>query len=183
VKRNLVSKNLVPKKKKGALSKVFYPKEFLRKALPKGFWKKDLLNNKFGIKRECLRAITTAKAINGRKIKASIYRTITEYESKYKSLIDEGLSKSKAYNEAVNEEVLVKQRIENAVLYDEVQELKEEHAGGSYRWLPSSSGKARPQHQLLYGKIFKVGCGDSNGNMPGEDYGCRCGLEFLGKEK
>ena len=177
------------KKKKNRLSKAFYPKEFLKKVLPKGFWRKELLN-KFEIKKEYLRALTTSKAINGRKIKASIYRTIAEYENKYKSLIvaaGGNLTKSKAYNEAYNEavkeEALVKQRIENAVVYDEVQELKKEHAGANYRWLPSDAQKARPQHQLLYGKIFKVGEGDSNGNMPGEDYGCRCGLEFLDEEK
>ena len=36
-----------------------------------------------------------------------------------------------------------------------------------------------PEHQLLYGKIFKVGEGDKNGNMPCERYGCKCGIEWL----
>jgi uncharacterized protein YunC (DUF1805 family) len=35
------------------------------------------------------------------------------------------------------------------------------------------------QHQLLYGKKFKVGTGDKEGNMPGERWGCMCGMKIL----
>ena len=76
-------------------------------------------------------------------------------------------------------EVLLKDRIENLVLWNEVQNLKKEHEGQFYRWLPSSSKIPDPEHQLLYGKIFKVGEGDKEGNMPSERYGCKCGIQFL----
>ena len=52
-----------------------------------------------------------------------------------------------------------------------------------YRWLPSDAKNPDPEHQLLYGKIFRVGEGDKEGNMPGERYGCRCGIEWLTDEE
>ena len=51
-----------------------------------------------------------------------------------------------------------------------------------YRWMPSDAKNPDPEHQLLYGKIFRVGEGDKEGNMPGERYGCRCGIEWLDSE-
>ena len=63
-----------------------------------------------------------------------------------------------------------------------MQEEKQAHKGEFYRWLPSNAQNPDPEHQLLYGKIFRVGEGDKEGNMPGERYGCRCGIEWLKDE-
>ena len=49
--------------------------------------------------------------------------------------------------------------------------------------MPSDAKNPDPEHQLLYGKIFRVGEGDKDGNMPGERYGCRCGIEWLSESK
>ncbi len=81
--------------------------------------------------------------------------------------------------QAVNGGALLKQRIINAVIYDGVQTQKQAHEGQFYRWLPSDAQNPDPEHQLLYGKVFRVGTGDKDGNMPGERYGCRCGIEWL----
>ena len=40
----------------------------------------------------------------------------------------------------------------------------------------ANCSEPRPQHQLLYGEIRKVG----DGEFPNEDYGCKCGAYFLG---
>ena len=64
-----------------------------------------------------------------------------------------------------------------------IQDLKAQHKGEFYRWMPSSAENPDPQHGLLYGKIFRVGEGDKEGNMPGERYGCQCGIEWLGEEE
>ena len=65
------------------------------------------------------------------------------------------------------------------ITYNEVQALKKEHKGKRYRWLPSGALNPDPEHQLLYGQIFNVGEGDKDGNMPGERYGCQCGIEWI----
>ena len=77
------------------------------------------------------------------------------------------------------DEKLLKNRIANLVIYEEMQHQKQEHKGQRYRWLPSSAKEPEPEHQLLYGKIFNYGEGDADGNMPAERYGCQCGIEWL----
>ena len=168
------------------MSVIFDQKAYLKKVLPSGFKSQRILTNDLGVRKAVLSSLTTAKAINGREIKNSIYKTVDHYKDKYETLRDGGLNRKDAKTEAVNDESLLKQRIYNTLVYDEVQALKEEHAGELYKWLPSDAETPDPQHQLLYGKIFRVGEGDKDGLMPGERYGCRCGIEFLGntdKEK
>lgn len=99
-------------------------------------------------------------------------------EARWDDLLDK-LQLVQNEREEIADEKLLKQRLQGLVLYNEVERQKEEHAGEYYRWLPSESKVPDPEHQLLYGKIFKVGEGDKNGNMPCERYGCKCGIEWL----
>ena len=161
------------------MSLKFDPKAYLKKVLPKGFEDRKILTNDLNVKQTVLSSLTRAKAINGREIKSSIYNTAEQYKDKYERLRADGLKKSEAVNEAINNEALLKQRIYNTLIYDEVQELKKQFAGWYYTWLPSDAEEPDPEHALLYGKIFKVGEGDKNGFMPGERWGCQCGIEFI----
>lgn len=128
-------------------------------------------------KKSIERAIVQSTAVTGRELKATYKNTIEQYTAKMDLLKDEGV---RAYKrEAVNGEALLKNRIAGLVIYNEVQEQKKEHKGKKYRWIPSSAQEPDPEHQLLYGQIFKDGEGDKDGNMPGERYGCQCGIEWL----
>ena len=89
------------------------------------------------------------------------------------------MPKAKAVHIAKEKESLLKQRLENLVVFSEVTRLKKKNKGKYYKWLPSGADEPSPQHQLLYGKTFLVGEGDEDGNMPGERYGCQCGMEIL----
>ncbi|MDR0675555.1 MAG: phage head morphogenesis protein [Elusimicrobiota bacterium] len=103
-----------------------------------------------------------------------------EFIEKYRSKIN-GLEpeKKKELLESIKGEKLLKHRIENAIRYEEVQRIKAENEGRKYMWISSSAENPDPLHQLLYGRIFLVGEGDSEGNMPGERYGCQCDLRFV----
>lgn len=157
----------------------FYPDRFLKQVMPKSFYSQNLVDKDFDLKKNALKAINRARTITGRPIDTTVYNVLSQYEQKYKGLIAEGESSTQAFNEAVNNSALLRQRIEQAVVYDEIQNLKTQHAGEFYRWLPSSAANPDPEHQLLYGKIFRVGDGDKNHNMPGERYGCQCGIEWI----
>lgn len=54
-------------------------------------------------------------------------------------------------------------------------EIKDRYEGEFYIWLPSDAEEPDPEHQLNYGKKFQVG----EGEMPGDRFGCRCGMEIL----
>lgn len=156
---------------------IFNPNRFLRLVFPKDFFKGKILNSDLELKQLTLQAILKATTLTKRKVEATVYKVVDNYEKKIQTLKKEGVRAYKA--EALNNEVLLKDRLENLVLWNEVQNLKEEHEGEFYRWLPSSAETPDPEHQLLYGKIFKVGEGDKEGNMPAERYGCKCGMEIL----
>lgn len=156
---------------------IFNPVQYLKTLFGEGFFKGRLLNSDLELKQLALQSILKATNLSKREVEATVYKVVDNYEEKMKKLKKEKVRAFKA--KALNNEVLLKDRIENLVLWNEVQHLKEEHQGQYYRWLPSSSKIPDPEHQLLYGKIFKVGEGDKEGNMPSERYGCKCGIQFL----
>lgn len=156
------------------IENLWLPAAYLKRVLPAGFFKERLLGKKFSIKRTFLRALVTAAELDEQELKDSYARTIKFYREKEKKLEDEEVKNPE--KKAVNNEKLLKSRVENLVVYSESQRLKDEHRGEYYIWLPSSSKEPRPQHQLLYGEIRKVG----DGEFPNEDYGCKCGAYFLG---
>lgn len=156
---------------------IFNPVQYLKTLFGAGFFKGRLLNSDLELKQLALQSILKATNLSKREVEATVYKVVDNYEEKMKKLKKEKVRAFKA--KALNNEVLLKDRIENLVLWNEVQHLKEEHQGQYYRWLPSSSKIPDPEHQLLYGKIFKVGEGDKEGNMPSERYGCKCGIQFL----
>ena len=156
------------------IENLWLPAAYLKRVLPAGFFKERLLGKKFSIKRTFLRALVTAAELDEQELKDSYARTIKFYREKEKKLEAEEVKNPE--KKAVNNEKLLKSRVENLVVYSESKKLKDEHKGEYYIWLPSSSKEPRPQHQLLYGEIRKVG----DGEFPNEDYGCKCGAYFLG---
>ena len=156
-----------------------YPETILEKSLPKNFFEQNLLTKDFSLKKKAMQALILATTASKREINSSVLKVADIYQRKIDDLTDEGLPKTKATVIAKAGESLLKQRIAGLVIFDAVQQIKEENEGEKYRWLPSSSENPDPQHQLLYGKIFDVGEGDEEGNMPMERYGCNCGIEIL----
>lgn len=153
--------------------KFFFPDQFLRKALPAGFWTRNILTRDLDPKKAVMRTIVSATVVSQRDLNKTYARALDFYDNKIEKLKDEGVRAYKS--QALDKERLLKSRIANLVIYNEVQELKKEHKGRRYRWLPSGAKEPRPEHQLRYGMIFTAG----DGEMPGEAYGCQCGIEWL----
>lgn len=70
-------------------------------------------------------------------------------------------------------------RLVHNVIGHIAEEIKDTYKGERYKWIPSSADEADPEHQLLYGKTLPIDEGDNEGNLPGERYGCQCGMEIL----
>lgn len=155
------------------MTKLFLPEQFVTSILPKGFFRRRMLGRKFSVKRELLRALVTATTLSKREIKESLSKVVEFYEKKVERLKEDGIKNP--VSTAVNNEKLLKSRVENLVVWNESQQLKSEYKNQKYIWLPSSSKEPRPEHQLRYGKTYTVG----DGIFPGEDYGCKCGALIL----
>lgn len=132
--------------------------------MPGGVVKNGLLYDNLSIKQRYMRALYKAAGKEGKALQKTIADTVAYYAKR---------------EEGIGTQALLSQRIENFLVWNKVQEEKQAHQGEFYRWLPSDAENPDPEHQLLYGKIFRVGEGDKEGNMPGERYGCRCGIEWL----
>jgi len=162
----------------------FYPDKFIKKVIPKGFFKENLLTGKdFSLKKKAMQGLILANVVDKKDLTKTVLNVAKVYKHKVDTLEDGGFPKVKANVLARGSEKLLKQRIESLIVYSEVLKLKADNKGSYYKWLPSGADEPSPQHQLLYGKTFLVGEGDEDGNMPGERYGCQCGMEILnGKE-
>ena len=159
----------------------FDPQTWLKRVFPKGIEKSGLLNDKLEIKKTYLKALVRATAVSQRKLTQEIYKTVDFYVEKEERLKAQGVKAFK--QEALNGQALLTERIKNFLVYSEVQAQKTAHKGRMYRWLPSSAKEPDPEHQLLYGKVFREGEGDKEGHMPGERWGCQCGIEWLDDEE
>lgn len=67
------------------------------------------------------------------------------------------------------------QRVQNEVVFQVANEIRDQYAGEFYTWLPSDAEEPDPEHQLNYGMEFQIG----DGEMPGDRFGCRCGMQIL----
>jgi hypothetical protein len=111
---------------------------------------------------------------------------LAEYDSSQYSNVKKLLSK-KNFDENITKKAVQMEKegkdyntyLASAEMYENIQKIKANYPNSYYIWLPSYSLKARPEHQILYDMKFKVGQGDVDGNMPGEAYGCKCGLRLI----
>lgn len=67
------------------------------------------------------------------------------------------------------------QRVQNEVVLQVSNEIRDRYGGEFYVWLPSDAEEPDPEHQLNYGKKFQIG----DGEQPGDRFGCRCGMQIL----
>ena len=161
------------------MAKIF-PETILKKSLPKDFFDGDLLKKKnLTLKQNAMQALILATSFSKREINSTVAKVADIYQQKIDDLSDEGIPKAKASVIAKSGEKLLKQRIAGLVIFDAVQQIKAENENDFYDWLPSASDTPDPEHALLYGKRFKVGEGDKEGNMPMERYGCNCGMRII----
>ncbi len=162
----------------------FMPDEFLDEVLPPKVWKKNFVSgnlDNLGVQKRIVKTLVAGSAISQKDLSATIDNVLVGYKRRGKMLSAAGV---KAYKTAViNDEVLLKQRVRDVVVSAQVKAETKKHRGGYYRWLPSSAENPDPEHQVLYGHVFRVGTGDKDGNMPGERWGCQCGIEWLAEDE
>lgn len=132
---------------------------------------KSLLKSNLSLKKAALNFVDKFDVINKTDVGRVALKTIKGYKQRVKedpSLIDEI---------SANPAQLI-QRVQNEVIFQIATDIKSKYEGEQYTWLPSDADEPDPEHQLNYGKVFTIG----DGEMPGDRYGCRCGMEILVKE-
>lgn len=106
--------------------------------------------------------------VSNAQIQRVALNALKVYKARFR---DKDISKTKAL---AGKKLLV-QRVQNAIVQSVSSEIKDKYSGEYYKWLPSDAVTPDPLHQLKYGKTFQIG----KGEMPGDRYGCRCGMQIL----
>ncbi len=145
------------------------PTKLLSKIAPKKKIKK-LLSSRVSLKKTALSFLNDVDFINKKRVTEVALKTIKSYRDRIKD--DKSLKP-----DLLDDPAQLIQRVQNEVILQIGAEIKGNYSGEKYEWLPSSAEIPDPEHQLNYGKVFTVG----DGEMPGERYGCMCGMNILVK--
>lgn len=167
------------------MSIVFDPKSMLKRIAPAAKLKR-MVNSRMGLKRTILANIGTDEIPIDNGTLAKVARdTLLGYKERIaKAVVDAGFERSAGTE--VKETILADpkqliQRVQNEVVFQVHQGIQKKYAGQRARWLPSDADEPRPEHQLNYGKEYIIGEG-IDGIEPGDEFGCKCGIEILTNE-
>lgn len=152
----------------------YEPKKILKKMASK---KKveELVTDKLTVNRAALNGVQSVGVLSKKQLEFVALNVIKKYREKAEALTEEGLTKSEAREEVLENKKLLLQRVNMAILWETTQKIKELYAGEKYRWLESTSEEKNKKHKRKVGKIFTIG----KGEMPQDNYGCKCGMEIL----
>lgn len=156
----------------------YHPRDLLEKAAP-DFLVKRLVKKNLTVNRAVLSILTKAEILTKKTLERVALKVLKSYRERYAEERSAGASKAEALTEATNENKLLVQRVQQEVVSEVAGEIKDGYRGERYIWLPSSAETPDPLHQLNYGKKFTVG----RGEMPGDRFGCQCGMRILVKEE
>lgn len=160
----------------------FLPDEMLKKLAPKKKVEK-LLSGKVTVKKAALSFLDDATFID----KASVLDVALKVAKNYKERIktakvdDSQTAADDLKTELVDDPKLMVQRVQNEIVFQVHDGIKKTYGGRMAVWLPSDADEPRPEHQLNYGMEYEIGVG-IDGVEPGDEYGCRCGVEIKGSE-
>jgi 1,6-anhydro-N-acetylmuramate kinase len=152
----------------------FHPAEMLRKIAPKRTVER-LVTQRLTLNRAAVTLLSKSEVLSKEKLETLAIKVIKDYRERFKEEQAAGASKVVALEEAVNGKRKMVQRVQNAVVNQIAKEIHHEYRGEYYIWLPSEAVAPDPLHQLNYGKTFQIG----KGEMPGDRYGCQCGMKIL----
>jgi hypothetical protein len=167
------------------MSIIFDPTKMLKKVAPEAKVKRMVTGN-FSVKRTILATIGSKEfPVDKASIGKVARKTLLGYKERVaKAVVDAGFEKAAGTEEKqaiLGDPKQLVQRVQNEVVFQVHQGIKDKYAGQRARWLPSDADEPRPEHQANYGKTYIIGEG-IDGVEPGDEYGCKCGVEILTDE-
>lgn len=158
------------------MSIVYNPSAMLNKIAPEKKIKKMLKANLIDVKKTSLSFVDDIDFLSKKDVTKTALKVAKNYKKRIKDL--GGDEKKELIASLKKDPKLLIQRVQNEVILQIKENIKESYRGEFYIWLPSDASEPEPEHQLLYGQEFQIG----NGEMPGDRIGCRCGMEILVKQ-
>ena len=152
----------------------YLPSEILKRVARKKAIQ-NLVTENLTLNKAAVKTLTNMDILAPSKLTEIAIRVINGYKKKRKELLAKGLDKSEATEDALNDKKNMVREIEQASIYQISKDIKYSYRGEYFIWLPSDAENPDPEHQLNYGKTFQIGVDE----MPGDRWGCRCGMQIL----
>lgn len=156
------------------MSIIFDPRNMLKKIAPVRKVEK-ILSGRVTVKKTALSFLDDVEGIDKKQVLDVALKTVKSYKARIKAT-EEAAGEIKA--EIVDDPKLLINRVQNEIVFQMHEGIRRNYRGQRARWLPSDADEPRPEHQLNYGKEYIIGEG-INGIEPGDEYGCKCGVEIL----
>ena len=155
----------------------YEPTEFLKKIAPIKKVEK-LVTGRLTLNKAVLSLLADVDFISKPTIERTALSVIKGYKENFANEKADGVPADEAKDEALAGKKLLVQRVQNSIVNQVAGEIKDQYRGEYYKWLPSDAEVPDPLHQLKYGRKFQIG----KGEMPGDRYGCKCGMAILVSE-
>ncbi len=152
------------------MSITYLPSKLLNKIAPAKKIEK-LLTQRLTLNKAALSFIDAIDFMSTKTIEKTALKTIKDYKERFKE-------EPEVKDDVLEDKSLLVNRVQNTIVNQVAGEIKDQYSGEYYKWLPSDADEPDPEHQLNYGETFQIG----DGEMPGDRYGCRCGMQILVKE-
>ncbi len=146
------------------------PDKLLKKLAPASKIKK-LLTDNISLKKTALKFVDAIDFLDRKDVEETALKVIKGYKARIAD--DPGIEDAIKADPAQ-----LIQRVQNQVVWEMGNAIKSKYQGEQAIWLPSDADDPRPEHQLNYGEQYTVGEG-IDGVEPGDEYGCRCGIQLL----
>lgn len=152
---------------------VYDPKALLRKIAPETKIRKLVSKGTVSLKKTALSFIDDVDFIDKKQVSRVALETLKGYRARI-------AAETAEKGELVDDPLQLIQRVQNNVVQQIASEIQDVYGGEYAEWTPSDAETPDPEHQLNYGKTFLISEG-INGEIPGDRYGCRCGMNILVK--
>lgn len=162
----------------------FDPEETLKKIAPKAKIKRMIDRKNLNLKRAALSFVDEVDIIDKKSVTKVALKTIKGYKKRVREVVKETGEQSEGSEErrAIGRDPKqLIQRVQNELVWQLHEAIKEKYSGERARWLPSSADEPNPLHQKHYGKEYIIGVG-IDGEEPGKEPWCKCGVEILVNE-
>lgn len=157
---------------------IFDPTNMLKKIAPIRKIEK-MISSRVTVKKATLSFLDDVEGIDKSQVLDVALKTIKSYKDRLKATDEEDRGELKA--EILDDPKLLVNRVQNELIFQMHEGIKRNYGGQRGRWLPSDADDPRPEHQLNYGKEYIIGEG-IDGVEPGDEYGCKCGVEIITDE-
>lgn len=145
----------------------YLPNEVLKKIAPIQKIEK-LITGRLTLNKAVLSFLSDSEFLSQKTLERTALKTIRDYKQRFKE-------EPEVKEDVLEDKKLLVNRVQNTVVNQIAGEIKDQYRGEFYKWLPSDASEPDPLHQLNYGSKFQIG----RGEMPGDRYGCRCGMQIL----